>query len=110
MKNEDMKKLVEDIQTKLGKESSGKIQDSLGILLSDNTNVNKELNSKDKEIEKLRNDKDMLLETNSSLLKQVGMNSENDFPSYENTPTNKTEEKKKDFDFSKMFNSKGELI
>ena len=25
MKNEDMKKLVEDIQTKLGKESSGKI-------------------------------------------------------------------------------------
>lgn len=109
MKNDDMKKLVEDIQTKLGKESSGKIQDSLGILITDSTNVNKELESKTKEIEKLKKDKDMLLETNSSLLKQVGMSSEDEFSSFERKPQVQ-EEKKKDFDFSKMFNSKGELI
>ena len=79
MKNEDMKKLVEDIQTKLGKESSGKIQDSLGLLITDSTNVNKELDLRAKEIEKLKKDKDMLLESNSSLLRQVGMGTEDDF-------------------------------
>jgi len=64
MNNEEFNNLQISIQEKLGKESSALIADDLGTLLADNNNVNNLIDSKDKEIEKLKADKENLIATN----------------------------------------------
>lgn len=104
MKNEDLKKWINNVNEKLGKETAGKIADDMGLLITDIANVNKEIDKKDKNIESLTNDKDMLLRTNASLLQQVGEIDEPD-------DVHKKEEKKeyKPLDFRTVFDKNGEF-
>ena len=88
MKNEDLTKITNAIQEKLGKEHSGTIADDLGKIISDNTNTNKIIEQKDKEIEKLKSTTEMLAIANGQLLQQVGMGEdpEDDKKTNENEP------------------------
>ncbi len=90
------------IQEKLGKDNSSKIADEIGILITDNANVNKALQDKDKEIEKLKLDKENLISVNGSLLQQVAMGTEADL-----NPEEKKKEEKKIIDFRTGFDAKG---
>ena len=54
MKSQEFQDKMNAIQEKIGEEASGLIIDEIGLLLTDNKNVNNELQEKDKEIEKLK--------------------------------------------------------
>ena len=105
MKNDELTKLTSDMQKKLGKETAGTIADDLGKIITDNTNMNKLLDSKDKEIERLKSANDLLATSNGQLLQQVGMKSDGD----ESILDKKTKEKEeyKPFNFSSAFDEKG---
>lgn len=100
MTNQEMQNLTNGIQEKLGKDNSALISDVLGTLITDTENMNKTIESKDKEITDLKTRNDNLLTVNANLLLQVPMAKEED-----NKPN--TEEKKKDFDFRTVFDEKG---
>lgn len=104
MKKEDMDKLINGIQEKIGKEASGLISDDLGMLITDNANMNKDLTNKDNEINKLIDQKDKLIATNGNLLQQISMGEEENF-----FTKNKKEEKEepKKFNFKDAFDMKG---
>jgi DNA anti-recombination protein RmuC len=104
MKNEEVKKWVENVNKKLGKEAAGKIADDLGKLITDTDTVNKELEKKDKSIESLQSDKEMLLTTNASLLQQVG---EIDEPEDDIHKGRKEPEEHKPYNFRDSFDEYG---
>lgn len=106
MKNEDVKKWIDGVNKKLGKENAGKIADDLGILITDTDTVNKEMEKRNKEIESLKNDKEMLLTTNANLLQQVG---EIDEPEDDIHKGGKEKEEYKPFDYRMAFDKNGEF-
>ena len=73
MKNEDFKKIIDGLQEKLGKENSSIIADDLGNLISDNINMNKEIEKRDNTIREKEELNQKLVFANSSLLRQVGV-------------------------------------
>lgn len=106
MKKEDFDNLTKSMQEKLGKEASAKIADDIGKLITDNTQMNNEISKRDNEINKLKQDKENLIATNSSLLQQVGMSTD-DF-SISNSKKQKEDEKEnKPFSFKSCFDEKG---
>ena len=105
MKNEEMQNLINGIQEKIGKDASGLISDDLGMLLTDNTKMNKEITNKDSEINKLKDQKEKLIATNGNLLQQISMGSEEDFKNINNKKEEK--EKPKKFNFKDAFDTKG---
>lgn len=102
MQEKDFEKLTETIQEKLGKENSSIIADDLGTLITDNANVNKALKEKDALIDKLKKDKEVLINANGNLLQQVAMGEEE-------THINKKEEPetKQPFNFKLAFDEHG---
>lgn len=103
MKNEDLSKKIASINKTLGKEDAAKIADVLGEIITDTKTVNETLENKDKEIETLKNDKDVLMTTNANLLKQVGVVDEVETP----TTKPKEPEKKEPFNFRTIFDENG---
>ena len=102
----DLEKVTKNIQKKLGKENSAMITDDLASILTIKSNYEKELENNKNEIEQMKQDKEVLIQANGNLLQQVAMGVE---PKKEE----KKEEKKtsaKDFNFSAMFDSKGNFI
>ena len=73
MTTEDFNKLINSMKEKLGDENTSKIADDLAILISDNANINKDLETKDNTIQKLNTDKDTLINTNGKLLQQIAV-------------------------------------
>lgn len=104
MKKEDFDNLTKSMQEKLGKEASAKIADDIGKLITDNTQMNNEISKRDNEINKLKQDKENLIATNSSLLQQVGMSTE-DFSTSKKPKEDEVE--KKPFSFKSCFDEKG---
>lgn len=104
MKKEDFDNLTKSMQEKLGKEASAKIADDIGKLITDNTQMNNEISKRDNEINKLKQDKENLIATNSSLLQQVGMSTE-DFSTSKKLKEDEGE--KKPFSFKSCFDEKG---
>lgn len=104
MKKEELDKLINGIQEKIGKDASGLISDDLGMLITDNTNMNKDLTNKENEINKLKDQKEKLIATNGNLLQQISMGEEENF-----FIKNKKEEKEKPkkFNFKDAFDTKG---
>lgn len=105
MKKDDFEKLTNSMRDKLGEDNAGVILDDLGTLLADNVEMNNQLENKDKEIEKLQKDKEMLLETNGNLLKQVSVG----FEKGKEIEMEKESEKEK-IDIRTAFDSKGNFI
>ena len=100
MKKEDFEKLTNNMQEKLGKENSGLIADDLGTLITDNNAMLLEIENKNKEIEKLKADKETLITTNGNLLQQVAMGLEEKTKTEDNKPKEK-------FSFQSCFDEKG---
>lgn len=100
MKLEDFENLTNSIKDKLGEENSAKIADDLAKLITDNNQMNKTLESKDNEITKLKEDKDLLQQTNMNLLQQIPMGEES-------KPSVPEDNKPKFIDFREGFDEKG---
>ena len=105
MKNEDFQKLTTGIQEKLGSENTALVADDLTTLISDNSNMNAELDKKDKEIEQLKSDKERLIQVNGNLLQKVSMGSQNEFNKKPENENNTPKQSLKD-----AFDSKGNFI
>lgn len=102
MQEKDFEKLTSGIQEKLGKENASLILDDIGMLISDNAAVNKSLKEKDAMIQKLKQDKESLIQVNGNLLQQVAMGEED-------VHQNKKEEEKprEHFNFRSVFDENG---
>ena len=101
MKNEDLTKLTQKIQEKLGQENSALISDELATLISDTANVNSQIEKQSSEIETLKSDKEKLLDVNSKLFLQVSQGYD------ESLIEDKKAEEKKPFSFKSCFDEKG---
>ena len=107
MKKEEMENLTTSIQEKLGKEASAKIADDLGKLITDNAQMNKEIENRNSQITKLKQEKENLITTNGNLLQQVAMGEDLTFLGSQNK---QKEEPKKPFSFKDCFDEKGNFI
>lgn len=102
MQEKDFEARIKIIQEKLGTENSALIGDEIGILISDNSSMNKEFKNKEEEIKKLKEKNEKLIIANGNLIQQVGMGEDP-------IETKKKEEpkKKEPFDFKSVFDEKG---
>lgn len=106
MKTEDFENIINSMRTKLGEENSALIADDLGTLITDNTQMNSEIKTKDTQISKLKQDKENLITSNGNLLQQISMGDDTS-----SRPSNKKEEKEdKKFSFKSCFDEKGNFI
>lgn len=103
MKEEDLKNTIDNIKTKLGEENSALISDDLGILITKNTEIQKEIKTKDEEISGLNDKVNKLVLANSSLLQQIPMGDEQ-------PPKSKKEDDDKPFSYKSLFDKKGNFI
>lgn len=96
----NIEEITNSIKTKLGEEETGKIADDLANILIQNKALNDTITNKDKEIKKLTDDKDLLVNANASLLLKIpaGKESESGFNNQ-----NENDDVKKPFDFRKVF-------
>lgn len=101
MKNEDITKLTQKIQEKIGQENSALISEELATLISDTANVNSQMEKQSSEIETLKSDKEKLLDVNSKLFLQVSQGYD------ESLIDEKKPEEKKPFSFKSCFDEKG---
>lgn len=106
MKNEEFQSKLNEMQDKIGEESSSLILDDIGILLNDNVNMNKELESKDNKIKELKSKYEKLLDVNGNLLQQVAMAEE---PKNVSKETSKSEPRQR-LDFRQVFDKNGNFI
>ena len=102
MQEKDFEKLTSSMQEKLGKEYASKIADDIGTLIIDNASINKLLKDKEAEIQKLKQDKENLIQVNGNLLQQVAMGEEET-----HIEGYKKEEKKTPFNYRSVFDDKG---
>lgn len=104
---ETLSNIVDSIQEKLGKEESGKIADSLANILVIEEANQKTIKEKDETLEKIKKDKEMLIEANGNLLLHQAQAREED--SFFDEGKNKKEEKNEPFDFRSIFDEKGKF-
>lgn len=99
MKNQDYENIINGIRTKVGDEMSALIADDLTTLISDNSNMNSQIENKDKEIDKLKSDKENLIKANGNLFQQITMGEEKN-----------EKEEPEEFSFYDMFDDNGNFI
>lgn len=104
MKKEEQQKLFKGIEKKIGKDNYSKIADDIGVLITDNENMNNTISNKDNEIKELKDTNEILITANGNLLQQVGMGEE---PKKE--PEEK-EPKKEKISLKSAFDEKGNFI
>lgn len=78
MVNEDLKKITDEMQEKIGKEKASLIADNIATILSNNMQMNNVIADRDKKIENLNKDKEGLMQTNMNLLQQIPIGLEED--------------------------------
>ena len=105
LSQKEFEKITNSIQEKLGEENVGKIADDLGKLITDNASANSLVKEKDAQIDKLKQEKEVLITTNGNLLQQVSMGTDDSFMGT-NEP-NKKEEPRKRFNYRDAFDEKG---
>lgn len=71
MTDEDLIKITDSMQEKLGVDNSALIADDIGLLITGNANSQNTLRERDEEIARLKADKEKLIIANGNLLKQV---------------------------------------
>lgn len=101
MKTEDFQNKMTEIQTKIGQDASSNILDDIGILLTDNQNMNKQITDKDNEIARQKKQIETLQNVNANLLQQIPMGDDEGFEKNQ-----KKEEKPIEIDFRKAFDEK----
>lgn len=106
MKKEDFDSKMSSMLEKIGTDSSNLILDDVAILLSDNENMNKEIERKENEIADLKKRNDTLQRVNGNLLQQVGMTQDKE----EQKREKEEKEEKTYFDFRAIFDKNGNFI
>lgn len=102
MKNEDYQKKMDSMLEKVGNDAGNLILDDVGLLITDNKQMNDDLIAKDKEIENLKKMNTTLQNINGNLLQQVSMGIDTSIEDKQ-----KIKEPEKDFDFRSAFDEKG---
>lgn len=102
MNSNDLQATIDSIKNKLGDETSALIADDIGILITKNTEIEKQIKEKDEKITQQADKIDKLVLANSSLLQQIPMG-------VEQTPE-KTKSEDKEFSFKSVFDEKGNFI
>lgn len=97
----NLTEITEKIQEKLGKEESGKIADDIANILIFEESNNKSIDAKNNEINKLKKDKDMLIEANGNLLLHV--------PQAREESITEEKEEKTPFDYRSIFDEHGKF-
>lgn len=97
----NVEEITNSIKTKLGDEEAGKIADDLANILINDNSLKESLNNKDKEIEKLKNDKDLLVSANANLLLKIPAGKESDESFY--NENRKEDNEPRYFDFRECF-------
>lgn len=77
MTDEDLIKITDSMQEKLGADNSALIADDIGLLITGNANSQNTLRERDEEIARLKADKEKLIIANGNLLKQVPVEHKN---------------------------------
>lgn len=103
MKNDEFQKNINQIETKLGTENVANVADDLATLVTDNMAMNTQIDNLQNEINKLKNDKEMLIQTNGNLLLKVKMGLEEPKPSSQNSEI----DNKPKFNLKDAFDEKG---
>ena len=93
---------ISSMLDKIGNEASDKILDDVAVLLTDNQQMNTALDTKDKEIEKLKEDYSKLQKVNANLLLQIPAIKDEENRKNEETKTNP-----KTFSYKDCFDEKG---
>ena len=101
MKEEDITKISDSIKEKLGEEASALIADDLGILFTQNKEVQETLTKQNDEITRLKDTNEKLVLANGNLLKQVPMGKA------EEPQRQESSEEKKSFNFKDVFDKYG---
>lgn len=104
MNNKDFNNIINNIQEKIGEETTSLIADDLATLTTDNLTMNNEIENQNKKITKLETDKENLIQTNGNLLQQVVMGQE-EKPKIQDDD----DEKPKKFNFYSAFDEKGKF-
>ncbi len=91
--------ITNSIKEKLGDEESGKIADDLASILIHDKSLNETIQNKDKEIAKLKEDKDLLVSANANLLLKIPAGKADD----DEFSNNSKVEEYKPFDFRSVF-------
>ena len=100
MTKEDLEKLTNGMQEKLGQEQASIIADDIATLLADNKNMLDTIKNKDTQINKLNTDKEKLINANSNLMLKIATGLEE--------PINNTKDKQqKEYKMLDSFDSKG---
>ena len=110
MTNEEMKKLTERVQEKIGKEASGLIADDIGLLISDTSKMNSDILSRNEEIERLKDQKEKLIETNGNLLQQISMGDESLSFQKSRPSSEQEDEEEVRISWKDCFDSKGNFL
>lgn len=92
------------MQEKIGKDEAAKIADDIASLLSYDNSRTKDINKRDKKIEKLEKDKEMLIEANGNLLQQISVETK------DIEPQAQTPEESKPIDIRSAFDKNGNFI
>ena len=102
MKKEEFDSKMTSILDKIGNDTSSLILDDVAVLLSDNENMNKEIDERDKEIADLKKKNEALQRVNGNLLLQVGVGKD------EEVQKEKIEDKgRPDFNMRSVFDKNG---
>lgn len=73
MNEDDLMKIADSIQEKVGKDNSAAIADDLGMLITKNSEALKAIATRDEEIKELKAQKEKLVIANGNLLQQIPM-------------------------------------
>lgn len=101
----EFEKIQNSIKEKLGEENMAKISDDISTLMLDNNNMENSINSKNTEIQKLKEDKEQLVTTNGKLMQKISIETTEEKRERENP-----EEKKKKYSLANAFDEKGNFI
>lgn len=78
MNEDDLMKIADSIQEKVGKEDSAAIADDLGMLITKNSEALKTIADKERQIQELKSKNEKLVIANGNLLQQIPTGVEDD--------------------------------
>lgn len=105
MNEDDLMKIADSIQEKVGKDNSAAIADDLGMLITKNSEALKAISSRDEQIKELKAQKEKLVIANGNLLQQIPMADVDNSGSRPEEP-----EPEEPFSMKACFDSRGNFI
>lgn len=102
MQEDELKVITDNIQEKIGKETSGIIADDIGKLITGNQSNLNLIRQKDSEIQTLKETNEKLVLANGSLLAQIPVAKE-----YDTHQSEEKQQEKPSFSLRSVFDDKG---